>query len=123
MEASQTGLLASCGSGNGGSLAHLSFAVSLHEFAEGGVSLYFELDHRTVLPRNLQVDVVVLRLHSLLMNRAVKLVNQSLEMISERRPSMQAAVYDLRVDVSQLSSTVLKLTCVLVLCPLTYTQH
>lgn len=44
----------------------LSFAVRLHEFAERSVPLDLELNHRPVLTSHLEVDVVVLRLHSFL---------------------------------------------------------
>lgn len=44
----------------------LSFAVRLHEFAERSVSFDFELYHRAILACHLEVNVVVLRLHSLL---------------------------------------------------------
>lgn len=46
--------------------AHLPLAVGLHQLAQRGVPLDFELDHGAVLPGHLQVDVVVLRLHALL---------------------------------------------------------
>lgn len=52
--------------GSGTSRTHLPLAVRLHQLAQRGVSLDFELDHGAVLPGHLQVDVVVLRLHALL---------------------------------------------------------
>lgn len=45
---------------------YLSFTVCLHEFVECSMSFYFELDHRAILTSHLQVNVVVLRLHSFL---------------------------------------------------------
>lgn len=47
--------------------SHLPFTVGFHQFAEWSVSLDFKLHHRAILPRHLQVDVlIVLSLHSLL---------------------------------------------------------
>lgn len=45
---------------------HLPLAVRLHQLAQRGVSLDFELHHGAVLPGHLEVDVVVLGLHALL---------------------------------------------------------
>lgn len=46
---------------------HLSFTVGLHQFAERRMPLDFELHHRAVLSRHLQVDVfVIFSLHSFL---------------------------------------------------------
>lgn len=48
-------------------LSHLPFTVGFHQFAEWSVPLDFKLHHRAILPRHLQVDVlIVLSLHSLL---------------------------------------------------------
>lgn len=47
--------------------SHLPFTVGFHQFAEWSVSLDLKLHHRAILPRHLQVDVlIVLGLHSLL---------------------------------------------------------
>lgn len=54
--------------GNNCSVAgtYLSFTVRLHEFVECSMPFDFELDHRAILTGHLQVNVVVLRLHSFL---------------------------------------------------------
>lgn len=47
--------------------SHLPFTVGFHQFAEWSVPLDFKLHHRAILPRHLQVDMlIVLSLHSLL---------------------------------------------------------
>jgi len=47
-------------------MPHLSFAVCLHQFAEGGVPFDFKLDHRSILTCHFQIDVVIFSLHALL---------------------------------------------------------
>lgn len=49
---------------------HLALTVGLHQLAERRVPLDLELDDGAVLPGHLQVDVAVLRLHSLLQRDA-----------------------------------------------------
>lgn len=52
---------------------HLSFTVGLHQFTERRVPLDFELHHRAVLSRNLQVDVfVIFSLHTFLKRGTVR---------------------------------------------------
>ena len=48
---------------------HLSLTVCLHKFAERSMPFDFELYNRSILTSYLEVNVVVLRLHSLLQQK------------------------------------------------------